>query len=93
MASGTAFCSRIPMAAARLSWRRWLVRIRPCLEPERTSRGHPMESRLRLSRPRQGVAAEASGDPMIITRYLYKPDCGRRNDALQRQSTPALFPR
>ena len=41
-----------------------------------------------------GPEADANGDPMVITRYLYKPTAVRRPDALQRQpAAPRLHRR
>ena len=35
--------------------------------------------------------ADATGDPIVITRYLYKPTAAEGNSALQRQQAPAHF--
>ena len=37
--------------------------------------------------------ADANGDPMVITRYLYKPDAAEGHDALQRQPPAASLRR
>ena len=67
--------SRIPTAPPHASWPRSRARTAPSPSRAATSRGRPMAGAWPSSRPPRGRRpTPRAADPMVITRYLYKPD-------------------